>query len=167
MSWNELYCFSYCFRVAARALLFENASSPQSVPVGRCCKNITPFTTVVLLIPLSSPQICHDIACFCCLYRDAKAMYSCEAEHSHELSFPQGAHFSNGEQSQYKANIISFSWQLVCCSSAHNSTHACLRRLIGHLNSVHRQSGVYWHHTARTWLIPSVMWRHKIIYLLA
>lgn len=45
--------------VAARALLFENASSPQ--PVGR----------------------------------DAKAMYSCEAEHSHELSFPQGAHFSN------------------------------------------------------------------------
>uniref|UniRef100_A0A3Q1JHN2 Rho GTPase-activating protein 42 n=1 Tax=Anabas testudineus TaxID=64144 RepID=A0A3Q1JHN2_ANATE len=45
--------------VAARALLFENAS--QSVPVGR----------------------------------DAKAMYSCEAEHSHELSFPQGAHFSN------------------------------------------------------------------------
>ncbi|KAG7278162.1 hypothetical protein CRUP_002122 [Coryphaenoides rupestris] len=26
---------------------------------------------------------------------DAKALYSCEAEHSHELSFPQGAHFSN------------------------------------------------------------------------
>uniref|UniRef100_A0A8C4IVU0 Rho GTPase activating protein 42b n=1 Tax=Dicentrarchus labrax TaxID=13489 RepID=A0A8C4IVU0_DICLA len=47
--------------VAARALLFENASNPQSIPVGR----------------------------------DAKAMYSCEAEHSHELSFPQGAHFSN------------------------------------------------------------------------
>ncbi|XP_054460384.1 rho GTPase-activating protein 42 isoform X2 [Anoplopoma fimbria] len=47
--------------VAARAMLFETASSPQSVPVGR----------------------------------DAKAMYSCEAEHSHELSFPQGAHFSN------------------------------------------------------------------------
>uniref|UniRef100_A0A3Q4GLF2 Rho GTPase-activating protein 42 n=1 Tax=Neolamprologus brichardi TaxID=32507 RepID=A0A3Q4GLF2_NEOBR len=47
--------------VAARALLFENASAQQSAPVGR----------------------------------DAKAMYSCEAEHSHELSFPQGAHFSN------------------------------------------------------------------------
>uniref|UniRef100_A0AAQ5YNA1 Rho GTPase activating protein 42b n=1 Tax=Amphiprion ocellaris TaxID=80972 RepID=A0AAQ5YNA1_AMPOC len=29
------------------------------------------------------------------LCRDAKAMYSCEAEHSHELSFPQGALFSN------------------------------------------------------------------------
>lgn len=27
--------------------------------------------------------------------RDARAMYSCEAEHSHELSFPQGALFSN------------------------------------------------------------------------
>ncbi|TNN68698.1 Rho GTPase-activating protein 42 [Liparis tanakae] len=49
--------------VSARALLFEHASSSQSVPVGR----------------------------------DAKAMYSCEAEHSHELSFPQGAHFSNGD----------------------------------------------------------------------
>lgn len=29
--------------------------------------------------------------------RDAKAIYSCEAEHSNELSFPLGAHFSNGE----------------------------------------------------------------------
>ncbi|XP_029963964.1 rho GTPase-activating protein 42 isoform X2 [Salarias fasciatus] len=47
--------------VAARALLFENASSAQPMPV----------------------------------IRDAKAMYSCEAEHSHELSFPQGAHFTN------------------------------------------------------------------------
>lgn len=27
--------------------------------------------------------------------RDAKALYSCKAEHSHELSFPQGALFSN------------------------------------------------------------------------
>ncbi|XP_051512228.1 rho GTPase-activating protein 42-like isoform X2 [Myxocyprinus asiaticus] len=27
--------------------------------------------------------------------REAKAIYSCEAEHSNELSFPQGAHFSN------------------------------------------------------------------------
>uniref|UniRef100_A0A8C6L422 Rho GTPase activating protein 42 n=1 Tax=Nothobranchius furzeri TaxID=105023 RepID=A0A8C6L422_NOTFU len=32
---------------------------------------------------------------FCFVCRDAKAMYSCEAEHSNELSFPQGAHFSN------------------------------------------------------------------------
>uniref|UniRef100_A0A673KVS4 Rho GTPase-activating protein 42 n=1 Tax=Sinocyclocheilus rhinocerous TaxID=307959 RepID=A0A673KVS4_9TELE len=27
--------------------------------------------------------------------QQAKALYSCQAEHSHELSFPQGAHFSN------------------------------------------------------------------------
>lgn len=31
-----------------------------------------------------------------CFYREAKALYSCQAEHSHELSFPEGAHFSNG-----------------------------------------------------------------------
>uniref|UniRef100_A0A8C2KFB8 Rho GTPase activating protein 42a n=1 Tax=Cyprinus carpio TaxID=7962 RepID=A0A8C2KFB8_CYPCA len=27
--------------------------------------------------------------------KEAKALFSCQAEHSHELSFPQGAHFSN------------------------------------------------------------------------
>ncbi|KAI5622465.1 rho GTPase-activating protein 42 isoform X1 [Silurus asotus] len=27
--------------------------------------------------------------------REAKAIYSCQAEHSHELSFPKGAHFNN------------------------------------------------------------------------
>lgn len=31
----------------------------------------------------------------CSSGREAKALYSCEAEHSHELSFPQGALFSN------------------------------------------------------------------------
>ncbi|XP_026183651.1 rho GTPase-activating protein 42 [Mastacembelus armatus] len=31
----------------------------------------------------------------CSTGREAKALYSCEAEHSHELSFPQGALFSN------------------------------------------------------------------------
>ncbi|XP_077402533.1 rho GTPase-activating protein 42-like isoform X2 [Vanacampus margaritifer] len=31
----------------------------------------------------------------CASGREAKALYSCEAEHSHELSFPQGALFSN------------------------------------------------------------------------
>lgn len=42
--------------------------------------------------------------------RDAKAIYSCEAEHSNELSFPQGAHFSNGESvcpSTYHSVILS------------------------------------------------------------
>ncbi|KFV13272.1 Rho GTPase-activating protein 42, partial [Tauraco erythrolophus] len=33
--------------------------------------------------------------CLSGLKRQAKAMYSCKAEHSHELSFPQGAIFSN------------------------------------------------------------------------
>ncbi|XP_026143706.1 rho GTPase-activating protein 42-like [Carassius auratus] len=47
--------------VAARALIFENASAVKTPPLGR----------------------------------DAKAIYPCEAEHSNELSFPQGAHFSN------------------------------------------------------------------------
>nr|XP_055036424.1 rho GTPase-activating protein 42 isoform X1 [Misgurnus anguillicaudatus] len=38
-----------------------------------------------------SPAISHPTI----LGRDAKALYSCKAEHSHELSFPQGALFSN------------------------------------------------------------------------
>uniref|UniRef100_A0A8C6P6R5 Rho GTPase activating protein 42a n=1 Tax=Nothobranchius furzeri TaxID=105023 RepID=A0A8C6P6R5_NOTFU len=45
---------------------------------------------------------CEKGCCFISLainvatpYRDAKALYSCEAEHSHELSFPQGALFCN------------------------------------------------------------------------
>ena len=94
-------------------------------------KHDTVYHRFPWLIPLWShkknlKKNCHDIACFCCLCRDAKAMYSCEAEHSHELSFPQGAHFSNGE-----ANISCFSRRLLCCRSAPNITHASLRRMIG------------------------------------
>uniref|UniRef100_A0A8C1I997 Rho GTPase activating protein 42b n=1 Tax=Cyprinus carpio TaxID=7962 RepID=A0A8C1I997_CYPCA len=36
---------------------------------------------------------CYNFMIF--IHRDAKAIYSCEAENSNELSFPQGAHFSN------------------------------------------------------------------------
>lgn len=40
---TELYCFSdFIFRVAARAMLFEKASSQQSAPVGRCCTRVWP-----------------------------------------------------------------------------------------------------------------------------
>uniref|UniRef100_A0A673B0J3 Rho GTPase activating protein 42b n=1 Tax=Sphaeramia orbicularis TaxID=375764 RepID=A0A673B0J3_9TELE len=47
--------------------------------------------------------VCSEFGCtispilstFISYFNDAKAMYSCEAEHSHELSFPQGALFSN------------------------------------------------------------------------
>ncbi|XP_063112263.1 rho GTPase-activating protein 42 isoform X4 [Cavia porcellus] len=53
--------------VAAKAQLFENVGSVKPVSSGR-------------------------LSCFS---RQAKAMYSCKAEHSHELSFPQGAIFSN------------------------------------------------------------------------
>lgn len=35
-----------------------------------------------------------------CFYREAKALFSCQAEHSHELSFPQGALFSNGNHTR-------------------------------------------------------------------
>uniref|UniRef100_A0AAY4E7E1 Rho GTPase activating protein 42b n=1 Tax=Denticeps clupeoides TaxID=299321 RepID=A0AAY4E7E1_9TELE len=50
---------------------------------------------VVLKMPFSR---CYNFIInfyFCPTARDAKAMYSCKAEHSHELSFPQGALFSN------------------------------------------------------------------------
>ncbi|KAF0030136.1 hypothetical protein F2P81_016867 [Scophthalmus maximus] len=76
---------------------------------------------------------------------DAKAMYSCEAEHSHELSFPQGAHFSNGEHSHKKANIM------YAPADGHFAAAAQPPRVgsIGHLNSVHRQSVMYWQRTQR------------------
>uniref|UniRef100_A0A3Q1KAL1 Rho GTPase activating protein 42b n=1 Tax=Anabas testudineus TaxID=64144 RepID=A0A3Q1KAL1_ANATE len=46
----------------------------------------------------SSLTSLHISEAFCLLLfflREAKALYSCEAEHNHELSFPQGALFSN------------------------------------------------------------------------
>ncbi|GAA6083728.1 rho GTPase-activating protein 42 isoform X1 [Tachysurus ichikawai] len=46
--------------------------------------------------------------------RDAKAIYSCEAEHSNELSFPQGAHFSN----------VVHDFQ--CCITAHSGHTSAL-----------------------------------------
>uniref|UniRef100_H3DNY8 Rho GTPase-activating protein 42 n=1 Tax=Tetraodon nigroviridis TaxID=99883 RepID=H3DNY8_TETNG len=80
-SFITIFSALICFRVAARALLFEHTS-------------IHPYFT--LLIPFLSSETDHAFfVCFYCLFRDAKAMYSCEAEHSHELSFPQGAHFTN------------------------------------------------------------------------
>ena len=52
-------------------------------------------------------------------------MYSCEAEHSHELSFPQGAHFSNGKQSQNKAkNYTNFASDVL--TKAHMPPSLCV-----------------------------------------
>uniref|UniRef100_A0A8C9WYW2 Rho GTPase activating protein 42 n=1 Tax=Sander lucioperca TaxID=283035 RepID=A0A8C9WYW2_SANLU len=56
-----------------------------------------PFNAYFKGILLQNPPK-HCIYTSCIVFPriyDAKAMYSCEAEHSHELSFPQGAHFSN------------------------------------------------------------------------
>lgn len=50
----------------------------------------------------------------CCL-REAKALYSCEAEHNHELSFPQGALFSNGKKTTHRFHILRvFAFALKC-----------------------------------------------------
>ncbi|XP_021167793.2 rho GTPase-activating protein 42 isoform X1 [Fundulus heteroclitus] len=57
------------------------------------------YSRPVSLLSVRQPQ--RDSSVFssaldiCPTGRDAKAMYSCEAEHSHELSFPQGALFTN------------------------------------------------------------------------
>ncbi|XP_004550020.1 rho GTPase-activating protein 42 [Maylandia zebra] len=46
-------------------------------------------------LPQRESSIFSSALDVCSTGRDAKALYSCEAEHSHELSFPQGALFSN------------------------------------------------------------------------
>uniref|UniRef100_A0ACB8FGB2 Rho GTPase-activating protein 42 n=1 Tax=Sphaerodactylus townsendi TaxID=933632 RepID=A0ACB8FGB2_9SAUR len=61
--------------VAAKAQLFESGGSLKQTSSGRI------------------PAIMFTKATY--FERQAKAMYSCKAEHSHELSFPQGAIFSN------------------------------------------------------------------------
>ncbi|KAM3869179.1 rho GTPase-activating protein 42 [Diretmus argenteus] len=45
--------------------------------------------------PLRDSAVFSSALDVCPSGREAKALYSCEAEHSHELSFPQGALFSN------------------------------------------------------------------------
>lgn len=71
-------------------------------------------------------------------------MYSCEAEHSHELSFPQGAHFSNGEQKKRK-HISTFNCLLVSRLSLYSKSvriQDCkwfVERLIGSVNTVHTE----------------------------
>uniref|UniRef100_A0A8B9H8N1 Rho GTPase-activating protein 42 n=1 Tax=Astyanax mexicanus TaxID=7994 RepID=A0A8B9H8N1_ASTMX len=52
------------------------------------------FQNIVVEILIENFEKAARLSVFC-LHRDAKAMYSCEAEHSNELSFPQGAHLTN------------------------------------------------------------------------
>lgn len=86
-------------------------------------------------------------------YREAKALFSCQAEHSHELSFPLGALFSNGKHTVSKDNdwaVLYFLWKnrsmkgsIECCvlgSALFDSSCPCSVSLSG------------------TWLAPSDLW---------
>lgn len=117
----ELFCVCH-FSVAARALLFEHSSSTQSVSSGRYYNNHQ--TNQINLVLTNS----HNTFIWSCLCREAKAMYSCEAEHSHELSFQQGAHFLNGESGLGWAHVIKTAYTVCCFTLALellNSVHSC------------------------------------------
>ncbi|KAM7374346.1 hypothetical protein PAMP_007011 [Pampus punctatissimus] len=74
----------------------------------RCSSDLTPkhsatasngYQRPVSILSVRAPQressVFSSALDICSSGREAKALYSCEAEHSHELSFPQGALFSN------------------------------------------------------------------------
>ncbi|XP_068457272.1 rho GTPase-activating protein 42 [Clinocottus analis] len=54
-----------------------------------------PGSVLSIRFPQRESSVFSSALDVCSSGRDAKALYSCEAEHSHELSFPQGAQFSN------------------------------------------------------------------------
>ncbi|CAN9501335.1 unnamed protein product [Ophioblennius macclurei] len=54
-----------------------------------------PGSILSVRLPQRESSVFSSALDICATGRDAKALYSCEAEHSHELSFPQGALFSN------------------------------------------------------------------------
>ncbi|XP_029956823.1 rho GTPase-activating protein 42-like [Salarias fasciatus] len=54
-----------------------------------------PGSILSVKLPQRESSVFSSALDICSTGRDAKALYSCEAEHSHELSFPQGALFSN------------------------------------------------------------------------
>ncbi|TDH04870.1 hypothetical protein EPR50_G00137640 [Perca flavescens] len=54
-----------------------------------------PGSVLSIRLPQRESSVFSSALDICSSGRDAKALYSCEAEHSHELSFPQGALFSN------------------------------------------------------------------------
>ncbi|XP_037543331.1 rho GTPase-activating protein 42 [Nematolebias whitei] len=75
----------------------------------RCSSNLVPkhpaaassngYSRPASLLSVRQPQressVFSSALDICPSGREAKALYSCEAEHSHELSFPQGALFNN------------------------------------------------------------------------
>ncbi|KAM6911995.1 rho GTPase-activating protein 42 isoform 1-T1 [Lycodopsis pacificus] len=54
-----------------------------------------PGSVLSVRLPQRESSVFSSALDVCSSGRDAKALYSCEAEHSHELSFPQGALISN------------------------------------------------------------------------
>ncbi|XP_030294334.1 rho GTPase-activating protein 42 [Sparus aurata] len=54
-----------------------------------------PGSVLPVRLPHRESSVFSSALDICSSGKDAKALYSCEAEHSHELSFPQGALFSN------------------------------------------------------------------------
>jgi len=60
-----------------------------------CTKNSQRLSVVDAVRDVGEFPHCSIVSLWC-FYREAKALFSCQAEHSHELSFPQGALFSNG-----------------------------------------------------------------------
>nr|XP_046266379.1 rho GTPase-activating protein 42 isoform X2 [Scatophagus argus] len=54
-----------------------------------------PGSVLSVRLPQRESSVFSSALDICPSGKEAKALYSCEAEHSHELSFPQGALFSN------------------------------------------------------------------------
>ncbi|XP_041807870.1 rho GTPase-activating protein 42 isoform X2 [Chelmon rostratus] len=54
-----------------------------------------PGSVLSVRLPERESSVFSSALDICSSGKEAKALYSCEAEHSHELSFPQGALFSN------------------------------------------------------------------------
>ncbi|KAE8287519.1 Rho GTPase-activating protein 42 [Larimichthys crocea] len=54
-----------------------------------------PGSVLSVRVPQRESSVFSSALDICSTGREAKALYSCEAEHSHELSFPQGALFLN------------------------------------------------------------------------
>ncbi|KAM9347962.1 rho GTPase-activating protein 42-like [Symphorus nematophorus] len=54
-----------------------------------------PGSVLSVGLPQRESSVFSSALDICSSGKEAKALYSCEAEHSHELSFPQGALFSN------------------------------------------------------------------------
>ncbi|XP_041864346.1 rho GTPase-activating protein 42 isoform X2 [Melanotaenia boesemani] len=87
----------------------QEAAHMRKTPHKRCGSDLTPkhfsatssngYQKPGSLLSAGQPQressVFSSALDICSSGREAKALYSCEAEHSHELSFPQGALFSN------------------------------------------------------------------------